>query len=289
MPMPFDNEPNIFDSPPPQRQQPSQPKSSWSVLKILLILAACGFVVFVSCAGFVGYHVYMAYKAVQDEAEGIAEQSNSGEEAFEVANRLIIGNSGGTVHGNTAEALQLAEKFSTEIHTLREAFFTKRKKEPKFSLTKGEFLTYCRLDENACVFLVHVPDLRKFTDDAKSSLADLAWATAQSVVRSGTGKPPLQIAVGIRGVLLYDTVLIGDYVADENSEDDGVIIRESGNSSRELLYDFFAGDVAGPMEEVATPPTGDETPKSEQPEGAEKPPEAGGETQKPEAVEPNDP
>lgn len=275
MPMPFDNEPNIFDSPPPVRR-PQPQKSSSNLLKILLILAACGFMVFVSCAGFFGYQVYLGFKAAQERAEGIAERTASREAAFEAANRLIIGHSGGAAYGNTEEARQLAEKFSTEIQTLREAFFTKRKKEPKFSLTKGEFLTYCRLSEDACVFLVHVPDLRKFTDEAKSSLADLAWATAQSVVRSGTKKPPSEIAVGIRGVLLYDTVLIGNYIADENSEEDGVLIRESGNSSRELLHDYFEGDIGAPAKESTPSETKPVSDKPEEPVTPEKP-----------AVEPN--
>lgn len=253
MPQPPGDDPFLSDAPSRPARTP-QKKSSLSVVKLLLILLGGGLTVFACCAGIFVYHVYQAAENVQDRPEVQAERQASGEAAFDEANRKIVGSSGGTAHGNSDEARRLAEKFSTDIQVMREAFFTKRKKQPVLSLTEGKFPTYCRLDDKACVFLVHVPDLRKFTDDAKESMAELAWMTAQSVLRTGTENPPARIAVGIRGALLYDAVLVGDFVADEESADDGIRQREKGMLSTKFLHTFFKPeDGATSDSEMASP------------------------------------
>ena len=80
--------------------------------------------------------------------------------------------SGGIAHGNSDEAKEMAKAYSELILELREEMFTKRK--GGISLSGGKFITYCELRPGQCAFVVHVPEYRKFEDDAKESLAELA-------------------------------------------------------------------------------------------------------------------
>ncbi len=240
-----------------ERFDPERPpaKKGWSTTaKVLFFLfAGGGLIVLLCCGGMIAPFMQGFNRARQAALD--AKADGSGKAEFDAANRKISSTSGGrSAFGNTDEAEQLALKFSTDIHTLREAFFTKRKSKPLVSLSDGKFLTYCHLDENACVFMVHVPDLRKFDGDAKQLLADLAWETGQEVLRS-LEKPPAKLAVATRGALLYDEVLIGDFIADGESADDGIRRRDGG---KESLYEFFK------TEPVAEPDTPD-VPAAEKP------------------------
>lgn len=267
MPQPPADKPFRFER--SQLRQPAKKPSS-PVFKILLAFLGSAFLLFACCAGWFGYSVY---QGVQRARQGNGENSEksaqigSGEAGFEAANRQIMIKTGSAARGNSEAAIRLAEKFSEEIHTLREAFFTKRKRKPLVSLSSGQFLTYCRLDDQACVFLVHVPDLRKFTKQAKSDLADLAWATAQQVARANLENPPRKLALGLRGVILYDTTMTGKLQAEDELEADGIEARRSGSGSEELLYSFFKADV------VPEGPGPDHTPVVEE-TAAEDAPEA---------------
>ena len=235
------DEPLQFDR---SKLRKSGGKSSSPVLKILLALLAGGFLLFACCAGWFAYNVYQGFETARLRQADKADPIATTEDAFQAANRQIAVNTGSAARGNSDEAIKLAGEFSRNIHALREAYFTKRKKEPLFTLSDGEFLTYCRLDDESCVFLVHVPDLRKFTKDAKSDLADLAWATAQMVVRSNVELPPSRLAVGLRGALLYDTAMVGVLQPEHEQASDGIESRDSGTDCRKLLIPFFKGDMS---------------------------------------------
>lgn len=233
----------------PRRRQSDQPGKSSPVMKILLVVFGSGAIVFLCCAGWFGYFVYQGFQeGMQKARQRMADEAgnpvpdNSGKKGFKAANSEIVTNTGGAAKGNSATAIKLAAEYSHQIRTLREAFFTKRNKKSLISLSDGEFLTYCRLDDEACVFLVHIPDLRKFTKEAKQELADLAWFTAQNVVRNNLETPPPKLAVGVRGALLYDTAMIGEVTtADDGS--DGIETRETGSFPEKVLYVFFKSDV----------------------------------------------
>ncbi len=64
------------------------------------------------------------------------------------------------------------------ILEVRDTAFTKGKK-PLFQLSSGQFITYVELHDDRALFLVHVPEYRKFSDEAKKQLAELAWTVAQ--------------------------------------------------------------------------------------------------------------
>jgi hypothetical protein len=262
------------------RSQIRQPpkKSSSPVLKIVLAVFGCGFLVFACCAGWFGYTIYQGVQqgleqARRDQADPSRNlaKAASGEAGFKAANSQISVKSGASAKGNSEAAVKLAAEFSNDIRTLREAFFTQRKKKPLFSLSDGEFLTYCRLDDQACVFLVHIPDLRKFSKDAKADLADLAWTTAQTVVRSNLETPPPQLAVGVRGVMFYDRTMAGKLQTGEQPGD-GIESRKSGTGSESLLFTFFKSDVvpegAGADDfSVTDEMSEDEATEEEMPEG----------------------
>lgn len=253
MPQPPSDDPIFFDR---STLGTSSKKSSSPVFKILLAVFGAGFLMFACCAGWFGYNVYQGVQNAKNAGgQGVAREP--GHEEFTAANLQISAGSGTPGRGNSDEARKLAEKFATDIRTLREAFFTKRKKKSVFSST-GEFLTYCHLDERSCVFLVHVPDLRKFTADAKSDLADLAWATAQEVLRSEVENPPAKLVVATRGIMLYDKVLVGTFQPDEESETDGIETRASGERGKEQLYQFFAPAPASEKPEPVDRPARDD-------------------------------
>jgi hypothetical protein len=221
-------------------------KSTKILLWILggaLLLGGC-------CIGVPAYYVYQIYRGVQTALEesdrNTAEHPEnasdlSGAKAFDDANRLIGVNTGTTAYGNSDLAKELAADYSVRIRVLRETLFTKRNKEPLISFSNGEFLTYCQLDDRGCLFLVHVPDLRKFGKEAKDQLGELAWETAQQVVRDGLPNPPPKLGVGIRGVVLYDRAMIGT-VQPEDSPDSGIEIARTGSSAQLALHRFFSNN-----------------------------------------------
>jgi hypothetical protein len=286
MPQPPAKDPFAFDRAKINRGQ----KAVMSpVLKIVLALAGG---VFLLCAGVFGFAflsgVYQGFQQAQERARNAPPVGSDGEAAFRAANMQITshGSDGKSAWGNTEEARRLAADFSTKIKALREVYFTKRKKEPIVSLTDGEFLTYCHLDGRACVFLVHAPDLRKYTPEAKAGLADLAWATAQHVVRSDLKDPPPKLAIGTRGVMLYGHVLIGEFQPDEEADGDGVEVRESGGSPESRLYQFFSPNAVAQRPASIGPSTVGDMPADDKAEA--KPEESEPDDAKPEEPQPEE-
>ena len=78
-------------------------------------------------------------------------------------------------------------------------------------LTKGDFLVFCQMNEDSCAFLIHVPELRRYTSSAKESIAELAYTTAAKALDSAQKPSIRKLAVATRGNMLYDRVLLGDY------------------------------------------------------------------------------
>jgi hypothetical protein len=68
-------------------------------------------------------------------------------------------------------------------------------------------------------------------------------------VQTKLARPPKTLALGVKGALLYDTILIGDYVADPTNAPggDGIKKRGSGMEGMKLLYPFFQSEAEAPM------------------------------------------
>lgn len=130
---------------------------------------------------------------------------------FRSASRQIDVYRGDTGFGNSTQAVAVARKYSTNLKMLRTGLFDGGKADG-FSMTHHEFLTYCELQDDKCAIIVHVPELRRFTEKAKASLGELSWLTAQSTLESqNAGKPGMKLAVALRGVAIYDRALLGVY------------------------------------------------------------------------------
>jgi len=219
-----------------------KPARNWAVIVILFVVVAV--------AGFVGYRVVQFVHYVRTHPSS----AQPGEVEFREANGEIIAGKAGEVFGNSDEARQLAAEYSKSFKILRDNFFTKGGGTVLGGL-EGDFLTYCQLNDDSCVFLVHVPELRKFTGDAKKSLTDLAWMNAQSVLQAATNSPPKTVVVGVKGLLLYDAIMIGDYVADAQPGKDGIRTRGSGLKDMEMFYPFFAPSMGPDPDEMTNAPS----------------------------------
>lgn len=162
----------------------------------------------------------------------IASVTPAGQAAFDAANRLITLGKGQSAFGNTPAAEKLAAEFAEGIKLGRQLGVQAAKKKALISFSNGQFLTYCRINPNSCAFMVHVPDLRKFKQDAKDYMIQIAWAIAMKQVNRL--KPqPLFLSVGIRGAFLYDAVYEGSVL--DLTDDDEIENEVSDSTQRAAL------------------------------------------------------
>ncbi|MDB6031363.1 MAG: hypothetical protein JWM16_1701 [Verrucomicrobiales bacterium] len=201
-----------------------------------LLVANIVFVIFVASRN---------YRSRDAEYTSSYDSKDSGRATFEAANGLIDFNRGEVAFGNTPTAKQIATILSAKMKELDTTKFTGGN-EAGISVTKHEFLTYCSLRPGQCVVLMHVPELRHYDHEAKTLVSELAWKMLQETIRSsGVEGDPLVLAVGIRGVTLYDRVTAGTYVPDFSPTKNGIGATKQGFKSKEELYAFF-GDTSAP-------------------------------------------
>ncbi len=71
-------------------------------------------------------------------------------------------------------------------------------------------MVHCELRSGSCAFLASVPEYRKFDDAAKTSLENLAWATARTVVKDEPSlKPNAELCVALKGLVMFGAVMTG--------------------------------------------------------------------------------
>lgn len=170
-----------------------------------------------------------------------------GEKEFDAADAQIDSYNGNIAFGNSAEAIELARSYSKALQAARRELFTAGPQVEILDKTKGEFLTYCELHSQECAFIVHVPHLRKFEKavfedvDARKLLAQLAWATAEKVLKEQhVGKPKLELAVGLRGISQYGPITIGYYDENAHAPKDGMVKHLDSGAETHFLWTFFA-------------------------------------------------
>jgi hypothetical protein len=151
--------------------------------------------------------------------------------ALERIESNILSDRNGIGQGNTDEAAALATRFSERMQALRELHFTKGRN--RISVSGGKFITWCESRPGQCAFVVHVPNYRNFEGDAQEQLAALAWQAAQETV-AGTLAEEDRLAVGLKGVILYGSVMTGTVVSPELAEA-GL---DKQTSDKELLLPF---------------------------------------------------
>jgi hypothetical protein len=190
---------------------------------------------------------------------------------FEEADSLLVGKSKGLVHGNSDAAKELAKEFAAFLKEARNEGIEKNSSKSMLSTTGGEFLTYCQLTPEKCAFLVHVPELRKYTAGAKDFISEAAWVAALSALQSRLDGLK-EISVGVRGALLYDRAVIGKPGPVENYESLRLRDVQGNSESRQALSAFFeappalvpqsssASAKAPPIAKVQSAPAVDVTP-----------------------------
>lgn len=188
----------------------------------------------ISLAGSIGLAIW----AKNNPEMGESTRSSVPKTALQVAeDNIRIKRNNQIAFGNSPEAEELAARMSEQFKTLRETLFTESRS--RLSLSDGEFLTHCELHEDSCAFLIHVPSLRKFDDDAKKSLGDLAWLLAQSVLSTTDFPEGGRLAVGVKGLLLYDDIRTGKHVKDKEDNEDQATGLEATNELESVLEAFF--------------------------------------------------
>lgn len=174
------------------------------------------------------------------------------EEQFKNANKQISINRGAVAFGNTPKAIAIASAVSVNMRRLRESLFEGGKKDG-YSASGHEFLVYCELHDSECAMIMHVPELRRFEGDAKVALGEMAWTTAQTALKkANAAKPGMKLAVGLRGIALYDRVLTGVVVTDTNSPETGLVETVTRSLPEKQLYPFFQKTVSSHSNGTAT-------------------------------------
>jgi hypothetical protein len=160
-----------------------------------------------------------------------------GKAAFDKANQTITRYEGSTAFGNSAEGIASASDFSRSMKSLQAIGF-RGGREDGYSASKHEFLTYCDLRPSQCIILVHVPELRRYSAAAKDTLCDLCWMRGQAALRNQkVGTNGMKLVIGVRGIVLYDRIMTGTYVADATEGTPG--LASTSRNSTELLYSYF--------------------------------------------------
>ena len=114
--------------------------------------------------------------------EGTSTPKSPSEQAFNDANLKITSSTEGIFYGNSAQARQMAKAFSKNMFDREGALFTGGKEDRKITLTDENFLTYCQANEKSVLFLVHVPQFKRYKDKVRDALLALAWMTASEQV-----------------------------------------------------------------------------------------------------------
>jgi hypothetical protein len=152
------------------------------------------------------------------------------ERNFQEASGQITAHKEQVAFGNSPRAVDIAKAVSDDLKKARTDLF-KGGKRGKFSLSDGEFLTYCELQASYCAILVHVPELRQYDKEAKEIQGDIAWEIALGQMHDRFPEQDFELAVGLRGSILYGPIRIGKTQADEDPK--------SFDGKSEKLHRFF--------------------------------------------------
>ena len=230
----------------PQATSTSQPgrdrRSFPGRIVILIVLLIIGTV------GYFGHQLYQLHSFPPGyrnrPAFGWGERP--GEQEFSRADEQIDLFKDTTAFGNSPAAILLAQQFSETLKAAREELFTRGLGIELFDSTKGEFLTCCELHDGECAFIVHVPGLRQFEKnftekvDARKLLAQAAWLSAQKVLKANhAGKAHMELAVGLRGISQYSPIMLGYYLENPNTPDDGIVKYLDDYTLSQFLWSFF--------------------------------------------------
>ena len=154
--------------------------------------------------------VVLAASSAGDEKRRVKQP---GYTQFKQAESFVAQSKAANGHGNTAAATKAAGVFSNILNSFRTEAISSGDSTKKSADTKS-MTTWCEVHDKRCLFIVRVPDLRRFTDGAKAALGEAAWLAAQVSARNLELPADTELAVAIKGVLLYDRMISGSLMAD---------------------------------------------------------------------------
>ncbi|MCP5543271.1 MAG: DUF4190 domain-containing protein [Akkermansiaceae bacterium] len=135
-------------------------------------------------------------------------------EPWQQAAMKVSSSSKNEAFGNTPEAVELARKYGAMMAGLHAVSF----ESSKGSKRTPRYVVHCELHEGSCAFLACVPEYRKFTDDAKESLEELAWTTASIVAADDPAVAERdRLCVSLKGLVMFGSVMTGE-VGSEHPE-----------------------------------------------------------------------
>jgi hypothetical protein len=156
-----------------------------------------------------------------------------GESAFLAANTQLTNNNKQFVFGNGGVAERLATSFNLRMKLMLKLAFKSRV--PGSSLD-DDFITHVHLADDTVIFLVYVPGLRNFKEDAQGTLLDVAWTMARGRIENLEPARDRKLAVALRGLALYGAAAFGPASAEkpDTKTNTGIVRVED-------LYPFFTG------------------------------------------------
>ena len=134
-----------------------------------------------------------------------------GKMEFDIINKEIAGYHGNDALGNSSKMKEISKYFSEQLAQIREAAFTKSSSDT-ISFSQGHFITYCHEQNGHLLLICHVPQLRKFTENAKETLMQISWKLAQESTIKNYPEFKGELHVGLRGVALYYQFWKGDSI-----------------------------------------------------------------------------
>jgi hypothetical protein len=103
------------------------------------------------------------------------------------------------------------------------------------------FRAYCKVKGEEVVFLLMVPDLRNFANDAKIQMAENAWMAAVISMNRFAEPRPKTIVVVTKGQLNYDRMLVGASPSpkelQEMLEDESAVVIHQGGVKKTISGD----------------------------------------------------
>ena len=165
------------------------------------------------------------------------------------AESFVSRSNGASGQGNSPAATAAAQTFSNIMDEFRESAISSSDSSDKKAKPKS-MSTWCEVRGDRCLFIVSVPDLRRYSSEAKVTIGDAAWFAAQ--LSAGTLDLPedAKLAVAVRGAVLYDRMIVGTPIKDISLDDEDLeevlkeAIRATDTDSTldDQLIPYFAGE-----------------------------------------------
>jgi hypothetical protein len=225
----------ILTPPPLAALGPSGKKSIIGRIFLILVgLALLNILVGIGMALWSGLH---------SKETPAALEKKPGDSEFTEATRSISNDGDGVAHGNTAEARELAAKVSKGLGEVFENTSTVSKPDT-LDHTGGKFLVFCQMNPDACVFLIHVPNLRHYDSQAQRSIAEGAYMQACVVLKESGATNIRHVAVATRGILFYSDALLGSFPPQTPDLRKHLQTLTTQATDVPALYPYFAAETA---------------------------------------------